>query len=774
MLHEILLSLSGHPSPLLNNDYSSSSSILSPPEKALLASIGNLSNLHCKLLAQTSNITATHDSSICLAVATAIRSKYISKFQRKVLEVEDTLLRGDNIDNSTTRDYNTVPLTALVSEFSGWTRVMEWLLQITELINCAGSNLPSKTKKCSGALIIDHLCREMQTGYLDIKEVAMSLVTAAETAWLKQLSSWVLYGRLPSFGRDDFFVQAVMDKNLQEFEVKKELLPAFVSDSTAASILFIGRSLNQIWTKRSLGTKSPELHLLSTHLQQISSLSFPISSANFLRVISTIRLSLSQKILKCLLPLARVNRILSLLKELFLLGRGEFAIALVTEADEQMRLRWKQSKSFGFESRDKNVAILPKEGEVSAVLARTWAALSAMQGQHDENLEEDEILELARDLVQLTISKPSSPVNHLFKSNSFDFFSKISSTPFKNLLLSTPTSLTMTIPSPLDLFLTPADIQVYSCINSYLLSIRRAHLRLTDLWKITAMRRHHPVLLNKKVRNTTAGAYLIRVRRNKINERFSAMRSVWATSSAALFFLSETEAYFQGEVVQSTWVGFKDWINGESEPSATTQPGLGHDGANIRDCFLHTYEKSNPSFSNGSQSYDPQSLADAHQRYLSALASGLLLTISAFTHPLYHLLQQIDHLVALVHRIYSIWQSLDLEADEGVVDAFSDFHKEEKDTKLQLQVVAAKVKKGIENLIINGLRDIDQDQVVWDNTFTEFAPGQENQNYVPARIGRIDRLLMKLDFGGWFDDQNMKKRDININDYFSGNDSEDE
>ncbi|POS87439.1 hypothetical protein EPUL_003169 [Erysiphe pulchra] len=743
MLHEILLSLSGHPSPLLNNDYSSPSSILSPPEKALLASIGNLSNLHCKLLAQTSKITATHDSS------------------RKVLDVEDSLLRGDNIGDIT-RDYKKIPLTALVGEFSGWTRVMEWLLQITEFINCVGSNLPSKTKKCSGAMIIDHLSREMQTGYLDIKEVAMSLLTAAETAWLKQLSSWVLYGRFPSFGRDDFFVQTIVDKNLQEFEIKKELLPAFVSDSTAGSILFIGRSLNQIWAKRSLGAKSSELHLLPMHLQQISSLSFPISSANFSRVISTIRLSLSQKILKSLLPLARVNRILSLLRELFLLGRGEFAIALVTEADEQMQ-------------RDKNLNILPKEGEVSAVLARTWAALSAMQGQHDENLEEDEVLELARDLVQLTISKPSAPVTHFFKSNSMEVYSKISSTPFKNLLLSTPTSLTMTIPSPLDLFLTPADIQVYSCINAYLLSIRRAHLRLTDLWKITAMRRHHPVSLSKTFRNTAAGAHLIRIRRKKINERFSAMRSVWATSSAALFFLSETEAYFQGEVVQSTWVGFKDWINSDAEPLASTQPGLDPNGAKIReDYMLQTYEKSNPSFSSGSQSYDPQSLADAHQRYLSALASGLLLKISAFTHPLYHLLQQIDHLVALVHRIYSIWQSLDLEADEGVVDAFSDFHKEEKDTKLQLQVVAAKVKMGIENLIINGLRDIEQGQIFWDNTFTEFAHGQENQNYVPAKVCRIDRLLMKLDFGGWFGDENMKKRNINITDYFSDNNSEDE
>jgi hypothetical protein len=49
----------------------------------------------------------------------------------------------------------------------------------------------------------------MKTGYVDIEEAALSLVSVAETAWLKQVSGWVLYGRLPSFGMEDFFVQIV-------------------------------------------------------------------------------------------------------------------------------------------------------------------------------------------------------------------------------------------------------------------------------------------------------------------------------------------------------------------------------------------------------------------------------------------------------------------------------------------------------------------------------------------------------------------------------------
>jgi hypothetical protein len=202
MLHEILLSLSGHPSPLLTADHSSPTSILSPPEKALLSSVAHLSDLHCKLLAHTKTIASTHPSSICQAVATAISATHLAQFQRKVLEVEDGILRKDA---GLVGAYNIVPLTAVVGEFSGWSRRMEWFLEIVEFMLRGGGG------RCSGAMAIDKLCDAIQTGYMDIEEVALSLVKVAETAWLKQVSAWILYGRLPSFGRENFFVQTAED-----------------------------------------------------------------------------------------------------------------------------------------------------------------------------------------------------------------------------------------------------------------------------------------------------------------------------------------------------------------------------------------------------------------------------------------------------------------------------------------------------------------------------------------------------------------------------------
>lgn len=726
MLHEILLSLSGHPSPLLTADHSSSSSILSPSEKSLLSSVAHLSDLHCKLLAQTNTISSKHSSSICQAVATSISSVHIVSFQRKVLEVENGILRKDS---GSVGAYNIVPLTFIVEKFSGWTRRMEWFLEIVDfMMQDVGG------KKCSGAMVIDKLCNAIQTGYADIEEAALSLVKVAQTAWLKQVSAWILYGRLPSFGRGDFFVQK---DDSEDYKTNKDLLPAFVSDSTASSLLFIGRSLNHIRVKGISSASSPELDLLSSHLRQLSTLQFPINGANFARVIAAIRLSLSQTTLQKLLPLSKVIEVLTLLREFFLLGRGEFAIALISEADEKIRSRWRRSENLGYEKREGLGNIVVKEGEVSAVLARTWAAMGAQQGQNDEE-DDDDLLELARDLVQLSITK-GNPNTQGKASSSASQSSVIVSTPFRNLLLSVPVALTMHIPSPLDLFLTSSDIQMYSSINAYLLAVHRAHLRLTNLWKITSLRRDHPAPPGPPFGSSTFGRKKVLTLRSRAKERSHAMRSVWATSRAAVFFLGETEAYLQGEVVQGTWLGFTAWLTGETQASRSQDED--------QDIWLQAARQSTSK--NASHSHDPQTLADAHRRYLAALASNLLLNTSTFTDPLYYLLQQIDHLVALVHRIHSIWQSLDLEADEGVVDAFSDFHKEEQDIKEQLVTVAKRVKDAIEELV-KTLRDIDQDKNGWDSGYEELVLGEEGA-YVPAKVGRVDRLLMKLDFGGWFD-----------------------
>ncbi|KAK3687368.1 Spc98 family-domain-containing protein [Podospora appendiculata] len=770
MLHEILLSLSGHPSPLLRaagapaaNDHAHdhaffASRAISPPERALLASLAHLSDLHVKLISSAAQIAAAHPSVICRAVATAIDAIHLAAFQRKVLEVEDSILRKDA---GLVGAYNIVPLTAVVSEFDGWTRRMEWLWELVQFMLRA--ERPKTEKKtegaapCTSARVMDWLRSELQTGYMDVEQAATSLVRVAEVAWLKQVSAWILYGKLPSFGVDDFFVQED-ETSAEEFVLVKGLLPSFVTPSTAASMLFIGRSLHQIRAKSVADASLRGTDHLSTQLTQLSKLRHPLDAATFSRTVTEIRNYLSRTTLQRLLPLSRVLETLQLLRDFFLLRRGEFAMALTQQADEKIRSRWRRAENLAYEKRDGLGTVVVKEGEIAAVLVRTWAAIGSMQGEHAD---EDEGMELARDLLRLMPAKSRSPAP--MPSPAEGALTSIAPTPFRNLLFSVPVILTLQIPSPVDLFLSPSDLQTYVAINSYLLSLRRAHLRLTDLWKITPLRRHHPAPPSPPYGSTPTGRETVRLLRQRYSSRSKMLRNAWATASAAIFFLGELEGYLQMEVVAGLSDGFQRWL--ATGDSHTPTPGDENE-ADDDDIWLSTAPSNLPAETTTTAPRDPQTLATAHRLYLRTLTRRLLLTHQSFTDPLYSLFVHIDHLVALVHRLHAVWTAADLEADAGVVDAFVDLAREERDVQAEIRGVEGRVKRGVEGLVgelrrsedgggLGGMRGGEEgadgdDEEEAEEEEEEEGEGFDEMVYKPARVGGVDRLLMKLDFGSWF------------------------
>ncbi|KAH6634585.1 gamma-tubulin complex component protein [Chaetomium sp. MPI-SDFR-AT-0129] len=796
MLHEILLSLSGHPSPLLRSAAAATSTAtadssttpptllntptnitaISPPERALLASLAHLSDQHVHLLTSTAHIAATHPSLICRAVASAIDALHLAAFRAKVLEVEATVLKRDA---ALVGAYDIVPLTAVVGEFVGWGRRLEWLGRVVEVVGAGAGGAGTGSGECTGARVMDFLRGELQTGYRDVEEAAESLLQVAEAAWVKQVSAWVLYGRVPGFGEGDFFVRVSKgDGGREEYTCDMSLLPGFVTPATAASMLFIGRSLNQIRAKSAGDYSLKGEDHLSTQLTRLAALRHPIDSATFARTVEDIRNFLSRTTLQRLLPLSKVLETLQLLRDFFLLRRGEFAMALTQQADEKIKSRWKRAENLAYEKRDGLAGVTVKEGEVVAVLTKTWAAMGSMQGEHAE---EDEGLELARDLLRLSMvkSRNAAPATPISAEGDVPV---IAPTPFRNLLFSVPVILTLQIPSPLDLFLSQSDLKTYTAINSYLLSLRRAHIRLTDLWKITSLRRHHPAPPGPPYGSRPAGRERVHLFRERHAARSSILRNSWATASAAIFFLGEIEGYLQTEVVAGLSDGFQQWLTaGEAGQSHDDDDASEHHQATPEpqediemaddDIWLaeSNYASSPPAPrpsspqppTNTHRHHDPQTLAIAHRLYLRTLVRRLLLSQQSFTDPLYELLVQIDHLVALVHRMHGVWTAADLEADAGVVDAFVDLEREQRDVQQEIRGVEGRVKRGVEGLI-GELRRLEGSAVLQfggeragdggvDGGEVEGeAVMREAGEYVPRRVGGVDRLLMKLDFGSWF------------------------
>ncbi|KAF2258478.1 hypothetical protein CC78DRAFT_424491, partial [Lojkania enalia] len=745
MLHEILLSLSGHPSALFDAHHgashvtSSSVALLSPPEAELLSSLAHLSRLHRRTRDHVGKIAASHPSSICRAVATGISTHYLDEFQRKVLEVESRILKGDA---STVGAYNIVPLAGIVNEFSEWTKLMEWLWYISNFMLVPEQSTDSSRKAdnnaASGAELIDKLRTEAQTGYPDIESAAICLGTIAETSWLRQLSTWLLYGRLPSFGSSDFFIHREPEDDIS-FIADHKLLPKFVTRQTASSILFVGKSLNQIRSSKFQTGRSStisELDLLPVHLEHLSQVTAPIASARLSEAVANIRISLSRNLLQHLLPLEKIVEILSLLHQFFLLGRGEFAVALIAEADDKVHSRHRappQKAGQGIQG------VLLKEGEINNALSRAWSTLSALSGEDDTS---DDALELATDMVHLSIqsfssNRPGTPGRAKELATSLPRLTNIS---FNDLLLSIPTSLTMDIRSPLDLFVAKPDLEVYSFINAYLLASRRAHIHLAQLWRQSSIRREYPPPPGHQYSNSVYGKAILQRRRQRNNARTREARKVWATCSAAIFFLSESEAYFQGDVLEESFKHFLQWVSGPLEQGATLNK--------LGDSATATVSDASGQFrmstTNDKLQHDPEALSFAHRQFLNSISYSLLLTDVVFTKTIREFFSHVDELVAFVTRLQTIRQNLDLEEDDGVEDFTKNYKREEEDVARELDRARRRLDSDMKSLL-SRLRDIDAERGGTGPALSSADPRQES-DYEPLRVGGIDRLLMKLDW----------------------------
>ena len=659
MLHEILLSLSGHPSPLLTksqlNDGSSQSAVdfplLSPPERALLTTVAELTNLHIKLRQNLSTIASTHESIICRAVSVRIRSQNLRDFQKKILEVEKAILEKDA---AYVGGYGIVPLSTVVGEFAPWTRRLQWLWEVACFMLSKDTPHVQAPRHRRGPELMDFLRRESYTGYSDIEEMALDLLVAADSAWLKQISSWLLWGKLPSRSINDIFIHPRdLGAGKNEFFIQEDLLPSFVSSETAESMLFIGNSINQIRSRSSSTTNSfgmaqdPITVLLPTHLNYLEDLKPTISAPDFAQTIYAIRISLSRNALAQLLPVEKVVETIDLLQRFFLLEQGEFAVSLIGQADQRMRDRHRGGVS---QLPVRKAGLLDnltiKEGEVSGALNQTWAELASLQNDEDPI---DEQLERARESVRMTIVDPHRKGDD-------------GTTAFDDLMFPAATCLSFSIEQPLDLFLSDKDVQRYSDISSYLLGIRRAGLHLGSLWHNTFLRRCQPTPAGPPFSASSYGQSKLRERRDRERQRDLKIRPFWAVASSTLFLVTEIGAYLQGSIIHNHCESFRLWLKGFQKPqvkdsrSATpSRPSTATDSG---------FEESQTAGSER-RILDPSTLASNHRLFLDSLAQSLFLTSSDIIQPLHQLLVSIEHFIAVVNRLSGIYAGLDLEA-EGV------------------------------------------------------------------------------------------------------------
>lgn len=734
MLHEVLLALSGHPSPLFNKNNASTTdlqydgvSLISPSEKALLETIGQLAELHRRLRNQLDDIASSHHSTICRATANSLRQTHLARFQQKILDVEGRILAKDA---SIVGAYDIVPLASVVGEFDDWHRRMGWYRDVVGFMRPDASS--NQADECSGGALIDRLRTEVQTGFPEIEAVATELLKVAETAWLRQVSSWIVHGKLPVHGADDFFIRSEggIEGQPEHFRKDNSLLPKFVPPATASSILFIGKSIYQVRHYeqqahaglKTQASKTNHSNLASAHLKLLSSLSLPLVPAQLARAVSQIRLSLSQNVLQHLLPLQDILILLSSLRRYFLLEDGEFTMALVNEAEARLQARWQSMGRLIQQDPIKALQGLSiKDAELCQTLAQTWKTL-ALRDDTDEN----PAFDYARKHV--TLSAPRKTAAQPSTSDSISAATpQISSVAFNDVLFPSASNLTLETSPPLDLFIAPHEVNKYSAINAYLISVRRAHLRLADLWRRTPARREHPAPPGPRHNATEAGRAAQAPARKRAARRTVASRKVWATCSAAISLLSESAAYFEGEIIRCSWECFETWL---TEPIQVKTSELDSE----------TPPQNEPPPKPTQR--DPETLAAGHRAFLSALTYALFLTDVPYTRWLRSLLSNVDHLIALFIRLLEIQQRVDNEQKAGLETG----HLEEDEARITLELDRARKRVDSDlKSIISRLRQLDHERI---GAARYLDLGLvETGGFEPWKGGGVDRLLMKLEFG---------------------------
>lgn len=143
--------------------------------------------------------------------------------------------------------------------------------------------------------------------------------------------------------------------------------------------------------------------------------------------------------------------------------------------------------------------------------------------------------------------------------------------------------------------------------------------------------------------------------------------------------------------------------------------------------------------------HDPETLTQAHRRYLDRLKTELLLNNADFTNLLRRSMTSIDHLSGLMQRLSIIQQSFDSQTDTGADFEESHCAVEARRITGQLKTSRSKVASEVQALT-EALRAIDAARTSG-RQYKGAIPTMEHDGFIPWTGGGVDRLLLKFDYG---------------------------
>lgn len=279
MIHEILVSMGGIPSSMLNSD--ESETVFHPSERALFRKVHQFSTLIQELITRITNTqkqlsypvssttSGSHDKIfmkaiqlIAPAVVTVFDNSVLKPYLEELENIEELILTQDS---KLVNGSNIVPLSVVSNIMIKWKRVITYALSILKYLDRI--TMSTETSQNNVFEIFQEA-----NGHQKIEALRKECINSMVRVWQQVVCSWVLYGHNEELARDFFDSTDIV------------FLPLNLPKSTCQLVYTTGGLMKQ------LNTYTADLELLrESYLQQFNALKSPIYSYQLLKLINGIR-----------------------------------------------------------------------------------------------------------------------------------------------------------------------------------------------------------------------------------------------------------------------------------------------------------------------------------------------------------------------------------------------------------------------------------------------------------------------------------------------------
>ncbi|KIS69169.1 uncharacterized protein UMAG_02520 [Mycosarcoma maydis] len=487
----------------------------------------------------------------------------------------------------------------------------------------------------TGGLLIDLLSLKANTGVERVASHMARLRNAVEDSWMQHLTAWVCRGEIHRPGgiadsqaskrnlisrdqlvhwieatdadahTDHLATAAASGDGLGDWAAsssntwnfRPDALPSSISDSTADSILYVGRAL---YTIRNASTSSAhhldtpthhalpsgppdkviQLHESALARPQVR----PSRPADLDRAIQSLRNDVSEWIFRHILTTSVVRTSLQCLGDYFLHRNGSYTLSLLGEVEAMKKNKLYRARSAA--------ASMIRSSDLELSLRRatvgTWA-------------EDDPSLQRLRfvlpkggyrpSLVGARTAKVRGLAAATTTTTSADTTvggtTSLQTTRFDDFLIGVPAQLHYTAVFPLDLFLSASDLAAYSRIFSYLIAIKKVHARVLDCW-ITLSK-------NQRSRRKFTGTGEGGVDAQEEKQRTKLLRCSWGLVRNMKWFLDTLLGHFQTDIIDAQFSNLVERLGASGGSIESARGGAAGGGLRTRkDSELQQHRASSP------------------------------------------------------------------------------------------------------------------------------------------------------------------------------------